>query len=255
MTGPRVAGAPEAPPPASSRPRAGDRAAADFPATSAAGTAGATGAAAARDDAADDAAKDDGPARDAAPEAAAAKDDGAKTGAADAYASATEASDAQAHEPAVPDDVATGLEELPPGFWDEPPAAAPARVNRTRPDQEPRSAPTASAGPEPGATRETARDGGSGSRERGAAPHGDLERALLGGETTADELPEALRDTVDALRELFPGELLAVTPRADEDEGAMEAAEDDAGRRDDGDGEDGDVHGAGDPTHERTDAG
>ncbi len=206
------------------------------------------------DDVADDPAKDDGPARAAKPEAGAGND-GVTTRTPDAHASTTEASDAQAQEPAIPDDVATGLEELPPGFWDEPPAEAPARVKRARPDPEARPAPKASAGPERGAPHRTARDGAPGSRDRSSAPHGDLERALLGGEATADELPEALRDTVDALRELFPGELLAVTPRADEGDDEAEPTEDAAGRLDDGDGEDDDVHGTGYPTHERTDAG
>ena len=86
-----------------------------------------------------------------------------------------------------------------------------------------------------------------------AATGGDLERALLGGEATADELPEALRDTVDALQELFPGELLAVTPRAGDGEDGTETGEEAGAGAGDPEGEDADE--AGDTTPRRDDAG
>ncbi|MEJ2289040.1 MAG: hypothetical protein P8Y02_10430 [Deinococcales bacterium] len=66
------------------------------------------------------------------------------------------------------------------------------------------------------------RPAASPARPRGRAAGGgkgggaDLQHALLGGDATAEELPAALRDTVEALEELFPGEVLAVSPRGDE---------------------------------------
>jgi len=43
----------------------------------------------------------------------------------------------------------------------------------------------------------------------------DLQHALLGGDATAEELPAALRDTVQALEEIFPGDVVAVSRRKD----------------------------------------
>lgn len=63
--------------------------------------------------------------------------------------------------------------------------------------------------------RAMAQSGGStaGRRSRSA----DLAGALLGSGSSAEEVPDALRDTVAAIEELFPGTLLASAPREDTD--------------------------------------
>ncbi|HKI55669.1 MAG TPA: hypothetical protein VKB31_00845 [Trueperaceae bacterium] len=62
---------------------------------------------------------------------------------------------------------------------------------------------------------------------RRGADTDDLRSALLGAGGSAEEMPEAVRDTVSAIEELFPGSLLALTPRdADDDDGADDGADD-----------------------------
>ncbi len=171
----------------------------------------------------------------------------------------------QDRDPGIPDDVATGVEELPPGFWDAPPPSAPSRSSRPHSPraQSPRAQSPRERAPRPQSQQRPPEGGASGEGEveagtadtgtSDAATGGDLERALLGGEATADELPEALRDTVDALQELFPGELLAVTPRAGDGEDGTETGEEAGAGAGDPEGEDADE--AGDTTPRRDDAG
>jgi len=66
----------------------------------------------------------------------------------------------------------------------------------------------------------------------------DLHAALLGAGTSAEEVPEAVRDTVSAIEELFPGDLVAATPRpsagADDDEARDLEGPNDEGLTDEG---------------------
>ncbi len=73
----------------------------------------------------------------------------------------------------------------------------------------------------------SARPGGtSAARQRGRSA--GLTSALLGGGASAEEAPDALRDTVAAIEELFPGRLVASASREDADPDADPDAAPDA---------------------------
>lgn len=148
-------------------------------------------------------------------DAAEAETGGRNGGAPDATA------DRESAGPDIPEDVASATEELPPDFFDAAAAPAqlrpPARANGVR-----RSAERVPYGGDAAAREAPAPDpspawAGATDARAGRSPvrPTDLRSALLGSGASADELPDALRDAVSAIEELFPGTLVGATPRAD----------------------------------------